>query len=196
MTANQISRAALSLLLKQKFSGQYALSFLDLRNIITGGKAMISSISEYEAATDTRLNELHDGLSLISNNSAIIFYNDKEKNIYRTNWTIAHELGHIFLGHKSDGNREQREANRFAAELLIPEPAVRFLDCNLGCRLSPQKMQCYFSASLSACIKRRAHLDRISYVPSDLGNELIRRLFFPSFESVNFENDIFFNSVL
>ncbi len=196
MTANQISRAALSLLLKQKFSGQYALSFLDLRNIITGGKAMISSISEYEAATGTHLTEIRDGLSLISNNSTIIFYNDKEKNIHRRNWTIAHELGHVFLGHKSDGNREQREANRFAAELLIPEPAVRFLDCNLGYRLSPEKMQCYFSASLSACIKRRAYLDRISYVPSDLGNELVRRLFFPSFDSVNFENDIFFNSVL
>ncbi len=53
----------------------------------------------------------------------------------RENFTIAHELGHIFLNHALDANNEIRrsgernsteaEANAFAAELLMPENLFR-----------------------------------------------------------------------
>lgn len=59
----------------------------------------------------------------------------------RQRFTIAHELGHHALGHLTPGKREWRDpkenffstaynpkevaANRFAAELLMPEDAIR-----------------------------------------------------------------------
>lgn len=55
-------------------------------------------------------------------------------NWFRENWSIAHELGHLALGHHVDGasahtlDRHEAEANAFAAELLLPETAVRAMD--------------------------------------------------------------------
>lgn len=57
---------------------------------------------------------------------------------YRQRFTIAHELGHVLLGHVSKGKKAKRDdnfnprgdwdevdANAFAAELLMPELHVR-----------------------------------------------------------------------
>ena len=69
------------------------------------------------------------------------FYNEKDKTIYvqttdkpwRKMFTVAHELGHVVLGHKSyevlfrvqkkDGayRQTESEANSFAASLLMPK---------------------------------------------------------------------------
>ena len=80
-----------------------------------------------------------------------LLYKKKNKNIIvvnslhpevRQRFTIAHELGHYFLNHhsnlfidkgnlyrdkrSSEGNiRWEREANKFAAELLMPEEMLR-----------------------------------------------------------------------
>jgi Zn-dependent peptidase ImmA (M78 family) len=55
----------------------------------------------------------------------------------RLNWTIAHELGHILLGHKGrspglpaglcseSDRRHEGEANRFASEILLPADEMR-----------------------------------------------------------------------
>lgn len=73
------------------------------------------------------------------------FYNEAEKVIYveindkpvRKLFTIAHELGHIFLGHKNYDvlfripkenalySKEEMEANSFAAHLLMPDFMVK-----------------------------------------------------------------------
>ena len=73
------------------------------------------------------------------------FYNEKEKTIYvakddvpqRKLFTVAHELGHVFLRHpnysvlyrlpKEDGEHslEERAANAFAAKLLMPDYMLR-----------------------------------------------------------------------
>lgn len=55
-------------------------------------------------------------------------------NWFRENWDIAHELGHLAMGHHDTGeapvSADQREAaaNAFAAGLLLPEPALRDVD--------------------------------------------------------------------
>ncbi|WP_459928916.1 ImmA/IrrE family metallo-endopeptidase [Desulfosporosinus burensis] len=63
----------------------------------------------------------------------------------RCNFTLAHELGHIFLGHlfipyelKSETQRlyEEREADEFAARLLMPENLL--LQCNFITGLTGQ----------------------------------------------------------
>ncbi|MFA6463620.1 MAG: ImmA/IrrE family metallo-endopeptidase [Candidatus Paceibacterota bacterium] len=41
----------------------------------------------------------------------------------RRRFTIAHELGHLYLGHTCEGDKnenKENEANQFAAELLVP----------------------------------------------------------------------------
>lgn len=82
------------------------------------------------------------GFAYQKNNEKIIGVNETESD-ERKRFTIAHELGHLFLhknavnydqggimlfrdGHSSEGT-DQREvqANRFAAELLMPEPSIR-----------------------------------------------------------------------
>lgn len=73
------------------------------------------------------------------------FYDKQEKTIYvaksdkpsRKSFTVAHELGHVILGHKNYDvlfrvprdnvlySKEESEANIFAANLLMPEFMVR-----------------------------------------------------------------------
>ncbi len=48
----------------------------------------------------------------------------------RRRFTIAHEIGHLFLGHVCSGNDEggshnEREADIFAAELLMPKAILK-----------------------------------------------------------------------
>lgn len=50
-------------------------------------------------------------------------------NWFRSNWSLAHELGHLALGHHVNGSRpttaQEHEADEFAADVLLPEPLVR-----------------------------------------------------------------------
>ncbi|MBA0192492.1 ImmA/IrrE family metallo-endopeptidase [Pectobacterium carotovorum] len=81
------------------------------------------------------------GLAVIKNGEPRIYF-DSNEYYNRQRFTIAHELGHHVLGHTQDGEyhrdnvenystgiRDYREveANQFAAELLMPEDAIRQL---------------------------------------------------------------------
>lgn len=71
----------------------------------------------------------------------VITYNLSDAPV-RRRFTVAHELGHLALGHLSPGNpkfrdpatnfsysahkAEEREANRFAAELLMPANTLKY----------------------------------------------------------------------
>jgi Zn-dependent peptidase ImmA (M78 family) len=61
----------------------------------------------------------------------VIVVNSRERRA-RQRFTIAHELGHYFLGHRrksfaepATDNRQERDAQRFAACLLMPAAWVR-----------------------------------------------------------------------
>ncbi|MDO4549406.1 MAG: ImmA/IrrE family metallo-endopeptidase, partial [Clostridia bacterium] len=45
----------------------------------------------------------------------------------RGRFSLAHELGHIALGHEADDARSEYEANAFAAEFLCPRPVLKAL---------------------------------------------------------------------
>lgn len=55
-------------------------------------------------------------------------------NWFRENWDMAHELGHFVLGHEGviqhegEVNGPEREANAFAAELLLPKSEMERVD--------------------------------------------------------------------
>jgi hypothetical protein len=93
----------------------------------------------------------------------------------RKNFTVAHEIGHFVLpGHEnaelvctsteignwSDSAKEfEREANEFAAELLMPEPVVRDIMGRSGPSLELiEKIASSCEASLSAAAWRFCHL--------------------------------------
>lgn len=77
----------------------------------------------------------NDGFTIRSSGGKIsVFYNE-QCTVQRTRFTLAHELGHIYLGHLTDGvmqystrntepldvaNPAERDANVFASRLLAP----------------------------------------------------------------------------
>ncbi|MCB4209017.1 ImmA/IrrE family metallo-endopeptidase [Arthrobacter sp. UM1] len=74
--------------------------------------------------------------SLLGRNLIVV---PSSTNWFRQNWDLAHELGHLALGHPGTGLGEQpvaaleSRANAFAADLLLPEDAVRaFAEDNPG----------------------------------------------------------------
>ncbi len=86
------------------------------------------------------------GSAVIENGIPYIYFNSNE-HYNRQRFTVAHELGHHVLGHTQDGEyhrdivgnystgiRDDREieANQFAAELLMPEEAIRQLVSRIG----------------------------------------------------------------
>ena len=74
------------------------------------------------------------GILYIENGNKLIFVNIRD-NKRRQVFTIAHELGHyylhynerdnVFISYRGDNNPIEVEANKFAAELLLPSDKVR-----------------------------------------------------------------------
>lgn len=56
-----------------------------------------------------------------------IFYNDT-KDYSTIKFTLAHELGHIVLGHTEDNDISRKEASCFARNLLCPVPVIDELE--------------------------------------------------------------------
>ncbi|MEI7187195.1 ImmA/IrrE family metallo-endopeptidase [Dickeya dianthicola] len=80
------------------------------------------------------------GIAVLKNGVPRIYFNPSDHS-NRQRFTIAHELGHHVLGHTRDGEmhrdnvenyssgaQDVREvqANKFAAQLLMPEKAIRY----------------------------------------------------------------------
>lgn len=62
-------------------------------------------------------------------NHIIFFNNLKDDKTIR--FTLAHELGHIRLGHTEDNEVADKEANCFARNLLCPVQIIKELNCPL-----------------------------------------------------------------
>lgn len=94
----------------------------------------IATNNEITVLKNSEANELRDGeigASIYDGNDWYIVYEDKIESIGRKRFTIAHELGHIFLGHPLIAGYHARtininipstenEADIFASRLLSP----------------------------------------------------------------------------
>lgn len=129
---------------------------------------------------------LTDGMTFYSQETPIILFNDTVST-GRAKFTVAHELGHIILGHVKPGgittvNREpqpgdapeERAANQFAARLLAPACVLWGLDIHTPeeimalCHVSRQAAQ--FRADRMQELYRR---DR--FLTSPLEREVYQR---------------------
>lgn len=93
----------------------------------------------------------NDGFLFCLDQVPIIFYN-QSRPVCRQRFTVAHELGHLLLGHGAPqphpapegGRQAERAANSFAADLLSPACVLRGLGVDSApqiarlCDISPQ----------------------------------------------------------
>ena len=113
------------------------LSYL-IRNLPSIRLQSYSSLAEKAHTSTNYIAEItgsKDGVTFFckSKNSYIIEFNDAITFPPRIRFTLAHELGHIFLGHLDTepyGNvtrTQETEANIFARHLLVPFPILTSL---------------------------------------------------------------------
>lgn len=98
-----------------------------------------------------------DGYSRLIDGKPVIYYNDKRSE-HRVRFTVAHEIGHVLLGHLSEGetlhrnteqdtpNPKEQQANIFARDLLMPAVVINQLansakDISQLCNVSEQSAQ-------------------------------------------------------
>ena len=78
---------------------------------------MIDSIQHFSHLTGApvyqftgRKGLLKDGCTIVYQGIYLVLYNVSEINQQRLNWTLAHEIGHIYLEHQTDGALQEVEA--------------------------------------------------------------------------------------
>ena len=84
----------------------------------------------YERSREELYRESRFGFSFCAEGGYVCAVNENACGEKRRRWTIAHEIGHCLLGHV-DGEQaptleQEREADRFAAELLAPLTVLHF----------------------------------------------------------------------
>lgn len=149
--------AATKLLVKQNVKDR----FLDVRTLIYDKRIIFDTLQNYALTTNTPLENfyskekaiLKDGCTLIYGDIYIILYNAEVTYLEHLNWTLAHEIGHIYLGHIHDGDREEIEAHFFAAQLLMPEYTLRETETKYG-ELKTRDLELIFGVSTEAAEKR------------------------------------------
>ena len=123
--------------------------------------------SKYDAITQYYPKE--DVYIMLINKNKVT-YPFKTSKDRRLNFTIAHELGHIFLEHlliptnaktPHEIRIEEMEANEFAGRLLMPKEIL--LNCNY---YSIDSVAKYFNVSKSALLKRLQNLELMRLLAS------------------------------
>ncbi|MEX3510217.1 XRE family transcriptional regulator [Kocuria carniphila] len=68
-----------------------------------------------------------DAYSLHTGNRPIIVLNPAKDDYYRQRFDVAHEIGHLIMHHDAEpgGKVAEEQANRFAAEFLMPAEEIR-----------------------------------------------------------------------
>lgn len=117
---------------------------------------------------------------VIVGDTYLVLYDD-DACLNRQRWSVAHELGHIYMRHDCDSSDNEIEAHQFAAEVLMPEPVIR--DLVKRCTLTPWQLSLIFGVSREAMNKRLDSLSRGYRTHSDLADALAKRML-PEIERV------------
>lgn len=118
-----------------------------------------SNICGVDINTFTLDGKLKDGYTIrLAKNKNLVLYYEKSKSTPRLNWTLAHEIGHIYLNHNCDEGTQEVEANFFAAELLMPTVIVTRLARKIS--LTPNIISKTFFVSPDAAKRKIQTLNR------------------------------------
>jgi Zn-dependent peptidase ImmA (M78 family)/transcriptional regulator with XRE-family HTH domain len=110
-----------------------------------------------------------DAYSFETRTRPVVVLNPVKRDYYRQRYDVAHELGHLVMHHDSEpgGRIVEEQANRFAAELLMPADEIRdALPTGMGGNTWPRLMELKerWGVSLAALLYRARHLGRLSDV--------------------------------
>jgi Zn-dependent peptidase ImmA (M78 family) len=129
-----LSKSSLALLGEEGAARELLSRYWDRQLPIDPVKiATMAGISVYGRGGRGDMDYHYSGYYRIFNGMPSIEYNVSEPPV-RQRFTVAHEIGHFALGHQdaprdagnfqSSGDPRERQANRFAAELLMPASLV------------------------------------------------------------------------
>ncbi len=178
----QSELCAIELLCKQNFESIFDLTHLSVERLVLPVSAVFDSFSSYCEKTGAPKSCLcgagTDGLTVRRDGQYIILYNDQVGNERRRAFTLAHEVGHILLSHAGERPEvEEREANAFAASLLCPAIAARYLAHRDGSPLTAELLCANFFLSAEAAKTRLRDLRRPAPPPADTEIALLLSLF-------------------
>lgn len=135
---DRCTKEATKLLYKQNLSDR----ILNIMNLDYDKNIMFDSIQNYCRYTKTPAKNflstdndtLKDGCTLFDRKTGyyIVLYNDEIKYFEHRNWTLGHEVGHIYLGHTKDDDLEEVEAHFFASQLFMPEYTLLMMSRKYG----------------------------------------------------------------
>ena len=161
----------------------------------------IISFQEYAQKTNLSINQLtsngntNDGYTYIKNNNILIFYNEDIETEGRKTWTISHELGHIVLNHTTQCDKNEAEANFFAAQLLAPQCVLKDLVKN-GAKITPLYLSEKFKISKEAsenCINTLGKVIDNEFITTDY-DDIVIQLFKP-YISIDYSYDSYFDEL-
>ncbi len=154
-----IRRLAAELLIAQKPRSFYALGLLDLRRFHSGGRYLLDTFEAFCTQASVPLpSPIPDGMTLKSGSAMPIILYSASLHPHRRNWTIAHEIGHLLLSHTAQSPAAEREADAFAAALLMPAAVVAAWEERKGEAMSAEEMTRAFAVSPLSAKRRRLDL--------------------------------------
>ena len=92
---------------------------------------LFDSVQNYAKITGSSVDQirttlLRDGCVIMRKGYYVVLYEESAYGHWeRFNWTLAHEVGHIYMNHTKHGSTEEVEAHFFASQLFMPEYAIR-----------------------------------------------------------------------
>lgn len=140
-----------------------------------------SSVKIIKNSDANELQPDESGISLLIGMEYFIVYDDTQSK-GRCRFTIAHELGHIFLGHLLTGTKETRaavskrpiieqEADLFASRLLSPTCVLWGLGLKMPAQIS-KFCGLSYTASKIRCYQMQPIYKRNEYTMCDLEREV------------------------
>lgn len=174
---------AVELLCAQGFHSIFDLGQMAIERLSLPVSVVFCSFTDYAADTGLDRAALSfcgaEGLTVRHGGQYLVLYDERQRGEARRRFTLAHELGHILLAHAgAEPEREEREANAFAAALLCPAAALYFLVARDGTWPSADALCAIFPLSREAAAHRLAELRRRGpKPPAPAEIELLLQLF-------------------
>lgn len=147
-----------------------------------GKNIVFCSIQEYcqitqmpiSAFINDKVSSIKDGCCIIDKKSQIniVLYDGLLENFERKNWSLAHEVGHIYMGHTEDGRIEEVEAHYFASQLFMPEFTLYMMEKKYG-KLCAEDLTAIFNVSYAAAQKRLDSFKRMAVINAGKSDEII-----------------------